>query len=370
MKKITDYIYHSDLKEADDKNLRLLFDNTNEHALCMFSKEGKIQIWNKSAEKITGYKKEEVIGQNYDIIFPQKGLKNRSFTSGLKLATRKGGSKWESICKRKDGTFFWASIDASCVKNGGDSIKCYVIIIENISERKEIEMQKDEYIGIASHELKTPISSLSLYSELLAERLHIETDKKTKQIFHDMKGQINRLVNLADDLFVVSEIERKKLTINKTPFNLNKSVSKVISDFQRSTATHKIKFQSSWKGFVLGDERRIAQVLVNLISNGIKYSPLSNKIIVGIASKKGKAVVFVRDFGKGIPIREQKNIFRRYFRSYSLEKGNIPGLGLGLYISREIVEKHGEDIWVRSREGKGSTFFFTLPKIKQKKFMM
>ncbi len=343
----------------DEKLLRLLFDNTNEHAICIITNNGIIRTWNKSAEKLLGFSAENIIGKNYSILFSKEGIKKRLPKKLIAEASRKEISRSENVCVRKDNTFFWGSLCVTPIKNGSRPHN-FVLIMQNISEKKEIERQKDEYIGIASHELKTPVAALSLYSELLADRLKTEHDKKTLQLFNDMKAQVSRMVNLIDDLLVVSEIERNKLSLNIKSFNINQLIRKVIHDFQTSTMTHNVIVDGKAKGNVSGDPNRITQVLVNLIANGIKYSPQANKILIKITNEKKKLIVSVQDFGQGITLREQRDIFRRYFRSYSLEKGNIPGLGLGLYISKKIIDNHGERIWVRSQRGRGSVFSFSL----------
>lgn len=151
--------------------------------------------------------------------------------------------------------------------------------MKSINLKTNIEKQKDEYIGIASHELRTPISSLSLYSELLADYVDFKSHKALK-IYQDMRSQIKRLVNLVDDLLVVNEIERNKLTLNIKPFNINKFVKDIIHNFKGVTVGHKIIFKSKVKCNVMGDENRLTQVLINLISNSIKYSPSADSIVV------------------------------------------------------------------------------------------
>jgi len=340
-----------------------IFDNTNGNAIFTLDKRGIIQIWSKSAEKLTNYKENSVIGKNYSLLFCDDEIKKKIPENILKIASKKNVSKSENRCIRNETKLFWASIVVNSVKDKKGNLKYFILIMEDITKKKEIERQKDEYIGIASHELRTPISSLSLYSELLAERLNLDADKKTLQIFQDIKGQIGRLVNLVDDLLIVNEIERDKLTINKIPFDLNLLLKKVIHNFQASTASHKIVFKSLNKGKVQGDQARVTQVLVNLIANGIKYSPKSNKIIVSCVYERDQAVVSIQDFGSGISLNDQKSIFRRYFRSYSLDSGNLPGIGLGLYISKKIIDQHHQKLWVKSKIGKGSIFFFSLSRV-------
>jgi PAS domain S-box-containing protein len=346
---------------SSDRNLSLVFDNTNDHAICLINKNGIIQNWNRSAENLIGYSKEYIIGKNYTILFSREAIRRKFPEKAIKIAEKNGLFKSENICVKKEGNFFWAGLTLNPVNiKSTNKLLGFVLIIEDISQRKESERQKDEYIGIASHELRTPVSALSLYAELLAERLNLENDKKTLQLFEDIKAQISRMVNLVEDLLVVNEIERNKLSLYKKPFDIHKLLKKVTHEFQGSTTTHKIILKGKGIGKVIADPNRISQVLVNLIANGIKYSPLNNKILVSLTKQKDKAIISVQDFGGGITKEEQKEIFRKYFRSYNTGKGNISGLGLGLYISKKIIDKHNEKMWVKSKKGEGATFFFSL----------
>jgi signal transduction histidine kinase len=138
-------------------------------------------------------------------------------------------------------------------------------------------------------------------------------------------------------------------------------ITEVIGNFQYTISSHVVKRTDTTKVKVHADKARIHQVLVNLISNAVKYSPDADKVKVSQKPDAKKVTVSIQDYGMGIPIEEQKRIYERFFRAKGKKEGDIPGLGLGLYISSEIVKQHGGELWAKSKEGKGSTFYFSLP---------
>lgn len=344
-----------------DRQLRVLFDNTNEHGICMLDNAGRIVSWNMSSERLIGYTEEEVVGKNYSIFFSKEEIRSKVFKKALSVAAKKGGFTAEGIRVRKDGTHFWARSYVTRVKDGKKGATFYVLITQDITQQRAIEQRRDEYIGIASHELKNPITTLSLYSELLARRLQIEGDKQNLLMLRDIQAQAARLVTLVDDLMIVSKIEGGRLELHKEVFNPNALIAKVIRDFQSSSPLHKITCTGVVGLEVNADKDRITQVLINLLTNAIKYSPQSDKVVIHIGRRKNKCTISIQDFGPGIAKRDLREIYTRFFRTSETMTGNVAGSGLGLYISKEIIKRHHERLWVKSAVGKGTTFFFTLP---------
>jgi signal transduction histidine kinase len=180
-----------------------------------------------------------------------------------------------------------------------------------------------------------------------------------------MGSQLNRLIDLINDLLDVTKINAGKLQFNDVEFEINAMVEEWTEDLQRTSSGHQIVVSSDGKGIVLGDKERIGQVLTNFITNAIKYSPNHNKINVHTTVKDGEAIVGVEDFGIGITQDNQAKVFEQFYRVSGDMQHTFPGLGIGLYISSEIIKRQGGKIWVESVPGKGSHFFFSLPLIKQ-----
>lgn len=240
----------------------------------------------------------------------------------------------------------------------GDNI---LLAIEDITDRKDIEQQKDSFIGIASHELKTPITTLKAYAQILKKRISQRNDSKDTYLIQNINDQTDRVANLISDLLDTSKIQAGKMIMTKKNFDLNVIVSKMIADFQHTTETHQIVKEGEIKGQVFGDQSRIEQVLSNLIANAIKYSANSDKVIVRMETDKKNAIVSVKDFGSGIEKHDQAKVFERFYRIRDKGETNVAGFGLGLYIAAEIIKGHQGKIWVESERGKGSKFYFTLP---------
>lgn len=240
----------------------------------------------------------------------------------------------------------------------GDNI---LLAIEDITDRKDIEKQKDIFIGIASHELKTPITAMKGYAQILEKRLSDRKDSKDIYLIENINKQTDRLTRLINDLLNTSRIQAGKLVLHKNNFDLDALVTKAVVDFQFATDSHQIIKEGELKELVNGDQNRIEEVLNNLITNAIKYSPEADKVIVRLGIDKNKAIVSVQDFGFGIDKSDQEKIFERFYRSNNKQEVSVAGFGLGLYIAAEVVKAHHGKIWLESIKGKGSTFYFTLP---------
>jgi signal transduction histidine kinase len=242
-----------------------------------------------------------------------------------------------------------------------NNTEAILLAFEDITDRKQIEIQKDDFIGIVSHELKTPLTSIKAFSQLLEKHLNRVEDTRGSYFLSKMTEQMERLTQLMASFVNVYKIQGGRLALHKKYFQIDDLIGSIVSDFQFTTQSYRITNNSLSKTKVYADRERIAQVLVNLISNAIKYSPNADKVVITSLKDTDKVTISVQDFGLGIPIQEQTKIFERFFRVKAKREMDISGLGLGLYISYEIVSQHKGKIWVESTEGKGSTFSFSLP---------
>lgn len=233
-------------------------------------------------------------------------------------------------------------------------------IILDITERKRLEQRKDEFIGIASHELKTPLTSIKGYVQILERIIEEMGDEKAKRLVSRTNTYINRLNSLIADLLDVSKIQSGKLEFDISTFDIHGLVKDAIESMEPTSNHHKIIFEESIHQDIVGDRHRLEQVVINLLSNAIKYSPDSDKVLVRISKDDKNVVIAVTDFGVGIALKNQTKLFQRFYRVESISR-DFSGLGIGLYISSEIVNRHNGKIWVQSEENKGSTFYFSLP---------
>lgn len=237
----------------------------------------------------------------------------------------------------------------------------YIGSCVDITERKELEKRKDEFIGIASHELKTPLTSIKAYTQILLKKLEKVKDAEVKRYLNRMIQHIDDLNELISDLLDVSKIEQHKLLFNKQNLSIMDLVKEVVDDFSALQDTHKLILEGSTDKMILGDKQRIKQVLINFISNAIKYSPGENKVIIRVGDDNRCILISVQDFGIGIPKQYLCKIFDRFYRVPGERKETFPGLGLGLYISSEIIKRHGGSVWVKSKKNAGATFYLSIP---------
>jgi signal transduction histidine kinase len=248
------------------------------------------------------------------------------------------------------------------------AINALVGNFRNITQRKkaeqqqqQLERQKDEFIAICSHELKTPLTSIKAYTHILTQRLRELKDAQSVEFLQKLDTQVNRLSGVVGDLLDATEIDSIGIRLQMDEFDLNELVVEVVEEVKQSSAEHVFTFDLATPQRVYGDKKRIGQVVENLLTNAIKYSPRGGGIEVATEKREQAVVVSVKDYGIGIPEPQQERIFDRFFRVSGDQQRTFPGLGLGLYISAEIVRRHSGDIWVESEEGKGSVFSFSLP---------
>ncbi|MBB6128653.1 PAS domain S-box protein [Mucilaginibacter lappiensis] len=226
-------------------------------------------------------------------------------------------------------------------------------------EIRKLNDKKEEFIGLASHELKTPVTSLSGYLQILNRSLP-DTDRN-KPFLQKALLQVKKLSELISDLLDVSKIETGQLPLSFSNFNITQIVQETIELIQYSTKTHQIVLQQPEQEIIISaDKQRIEQVIVNLLSNAIKYSPYEKLVNVAISVVHNEVRVAVQDYGMGILKEHQERIFSRFYRVEELAS-HISGLGIGLYISKEIITRHHGKLWLDSEPEKGSTFFFEIP---------
>src|SRR5215217_6017090 len=233
-------------------------------------------------------------------------------------------------------------------------------LLDEIEFRKQAEYKKDEFISIASHELKTPLTSVKGYMQLLGRSIEKGDLDKVKNHLAKAQIQLEKLNELIADLLDISKIESGKLKFNKKHFVMDVLLDNVIDIIHQSNPEFNIIRKGKASQEIYADEMRIEQVIINFLTNAIKYSPGTHEIQINVNVKDDKIYVGVRDFGIGIAPGQQKNVFEKFYR---VEETSIhfQGLGIGLYISSEIVKRHGGQIGVKSTMGEGSEFYFIIP---------
>lgn len=237
-----------------------------------------------------------------------------------------------------------------------------------ISREQAKQQARQEFLGLVSHELKTPVAVLKAYIELLMRKAELDPARASDEdVLTRMLEQADRMLAMIEQLLDLQKLETGQLSMEINQFDLMELARRVAENLQMASENHKITLNQNGRLMVLADKRRTEEVLFNLAENAVKYSPAGTDVLITVGTRRTaqgreEALVSVADRGVGIPEKELPRVFERFYqgRRGGFHRGHV-GLGLGLYIAREIVERHGGVIWAESTPGKGSTFYFTLP---------
>jgi signal transduction histidine kinase len=214
---------------------------------------------------------------------------------------------------------------------------------------------------MASHELKTPLTSIKGYVQLLQMMHEKSEDSFLKNALNSMDRQIKTLTSLISELLDVSKIKSGGLNFNKEHFELTELINEVVDEEKHINTHYLIPVNAKEKAMVFADRDRISQVIINFLSNAIKYSPQSKTVEVTCSNQDNQVIVEVKDFGIGISKKDQSRVFERFFRVEGTNERTFPGFGIGLFIASEIIRRHDGKIHLKSELGKGSVFSFELP---------
>lgn len=359
----------TDQKESEERAryLATLTENMVD-AVISTNKAHKIVSWNSGAELLYQWKLDEVRGKNMTkvlkTVFPHEQQGRMSVYE--KLAKH---SVWrgEVIHTRKDGVQIPILSSIALLKDSRGVLIGNVAVNRDITELKRLEKQKEEFLAVASHELKTPVTSLKAYGQVVKNRFARKGDTNSVVLMEKMDNQINKLTTLIIDLLDVTKIQSGKLQIRYEFFDFGQLITEIVEQMQLTTKQHIVITHLGKTKKIYADRERIAQVMINFLTNAIKYSSDAKQIKVSVTYVKNAIGFSVQDFGIGIPKKKQEKIFERFYRVEGKGKDTYPGLGLGLYISAEIIKQHGGEISFKSTEGKGSIFTFTIPLIDDKR---
>ncbi|MCC5626768.1 response regulator [Nostoc sphaeroides CHAB 2801] len=323
-----------------------------------------ITLFNQGAEKIFGYSAQEVIGQDLDVLLPQRFFQMHrqhvvDFGQSPNIA-RRMGERREIYGRRKDGTEFTAEASISKI----DMVKeiFYTVILRDITERKQIERMKDEFVSVVSHELRTPLTSIHGSLGMLASGLLPTDSEQGKRLLQIATESTERLVRLINDILDIERIESGKAKMEPEICNIVDLIAQAVNVMQPLADKAGVTLSiSALSGQVLADCDRIIQTLTNLLSNAIKFSSAGSTVWLGAQQQGDEVLLTVKDNGRGIPSDKLESIFERFQQVDSSDSRNHDGTGLGLAICKSIMQQHGGRIWVESVLGQGSTFYLTLP---------
>ncbi len=366
--------------ENERTRLRIILDQLPEGILITEVASGSVSYANPAAEQLLGISLEHLVGTPLDrhlqmptdIDSAGQTMVPWNFVV-IRALSEETVKTQETLVKRPDGSSVITLCSSAPLFSEKDVLTGAVLVFQDISAQKELEQLKNEFIAMASHELRSPITAIQGFAELLQTddaQVHASATARRKRALQQIIKQSHHLTTLIEEMLDLTRIEQARFTMNRTPQNVFKILSDVVESFVMTNNDHHIQLKieelETSQTFVSNlDEKRMVQVFSNVMSNAIKYSPVGSVIEVGLrATSKSYApkevLVWMKDRGIGIPASELPRIFQRFHRVGSLDP-SINGLGIGLYLVKEIVNHHEGHVWVESIEGQGSTFYIQLP---------
>ncbi len=344
----------------NEKLVRSLIENVKDYAIFMVDARGFIRTWNKGATAMTGYPAEEILNESLSTLFPKWNSRN-NVLKYLKIAKEKGEHKQEGWKMRKGDSLFWTETIISSLPITLANAQNFSVILHDISSRKRVDELKSEFTSIITHELQTPIAIMKIIVDNILRHSSKNLNSKiTIGSVRDLNGEVNRLGLLVENVLDIAKLRTKKFTLNLDDIELTSLINRVVRKLRLLADENKpIIVHPAKKVTVLADQIRIEQVLMNLIDNAIKFTP-----------KRGKVEIFLKVAGNMVTVSisnetdqliPENKYFLIFDKFYQLTKNPVKGLGLGLYISREIIKKHQGKMWASSNKDNRNIFHFTLP---------
>ena len=325
--------------------------------------DGRLTYFNQATMDYSGKNYNTFLEKNgwLDIVHPDEKAENeRLWIASIKNKT---AFTYEHRFRSKTGEYRWFLSRAIPQLDEFGNVTKWVGTSTDIDEMKRLDEHKNDFIKIANHELKTPLTTIKGYVQLLKKMRGNSDDKFLTNSLNTIENQVNKLNLLMGELLDISRIDSGKLPLHKDDFSLVKLVTETIEDIKAAEQSHQINFELRCVSDieVFADKDRITQVLNNLLTNAIKYSPAANKVNVELYIEQNSAIVSVQDFGIGMDSEELLKIFDRFYRVSGEDEVTFPGFGIGLFIVKDIMDRHKGKIWAESEKNTGSTFYFSLP---------
>ncbi len=332
--------------------------------------DGEVFYFNKLWTDFSGWSRKKIKKEGWGKLMHPDEL--QTVVRNWQQAVKTGDNfEMELRILDKNGDFKWHISRAIPVKDDNGKIILWVGANTEIQKIKEEEKIKEDFLKMASHELKTPVTSIKGYTQLLLSMLKNEEPYKFENIplipsLERIENQVSRLTRLISEILDLSRMDESKLELQRETFSMNELVENSVQDLKYTNEAYKIKIIHDDTVSVYADKDRINQVLINFITNAFKYSPNEINIIVRIYKVNGvNAAVSVKDKGIGIDKKDHEHLFERFYRVSGKDESTFTGFGIGLYLSKEIVERHQGTVTVKSIKGKGSEFIFTIPIVPQ-----
>ena len=357
---------------------RLLVEGVMDHALFTMDSNGCVTSWNGGAERLLGYVDAAIMGQNFSCIFTREDIQNRVPEKHLHKALIAGRADDEGWLVRGDRKQFWANVNITAMEANPGISRSFAIMVHDATEQRKIagvleearqerEGLQEKLLSHVSHELRTPLTAIYIFTTNLLDGIYGDLTSYQHEHLTLALENVQQLKSMVSDLLDITRVETHKLTIEPQHLSLAKLIDDVLSTCLTNAVLKNITLRSDVAPglpFVWADPARVRQILINLIDNGTKFAPRGGSVTVAsrpYVENEGFLCLSVSDTGCGISSENREIIFDRLSQVRSTTEASRGGLGLGLFISRELVSRHGGRIWVESELGQGSIFYFTLP---------
>ena len=369
-------ILESRLAETNGR-FRLLVEGVRDYALFIVDPTGCVTSWNSGAERMLGYVEAEIVGRNFSCIFTSEDIQNRVPEKQLDKALQAGRLEDEGWRVRQNRRQFWAHVNITTLMEGTGPFRGFAIIMQDVTERRKIAIVLEEarqerarlqenFLSHVSHELRTPLTAIYFFTTNVLDGLLGDLTPEQREHLASALDNVKQLKDMVSDLLDITRVETHKITVEPQHASPIKLVADAFSTCRTNATAKNITLRSDVAPglpFVWADPARVRQILTNLIDNAIKFTPESGTITVEgrLMAEDGFLCLSVSDAGCGISPENREIVFDRLAQVKSGAEVSRSGLGLGLFISKELVSRHGGRIWVESQLGHGSTFYFTLP---------
>jgi PAS domain S-box-containing protein len=389
---LTERRAHEESLRQSEERFRLLVDGVVDYAIFMLDANGRIVTWNTGAERINGYGADEIVGRHFSIFYPKDAVDSGWPEHELHVAAAEGRYQEEGWRVRKDGARFWADVTITALRDESGHLRGFAKLTRDLSERKRAETRegygelrdqileaeraarieaqqtarmKDEFLATLSHELRTPLSAILGWTQVLRMRTRGSDDHQVQQALTVIERNARAQVQLIDDLLELSRILSGQVRLDVQRVPMADVIRGAIESAQPAADAKGVRLESvldARRGVVSGDAGRLQQVIWNLLSNAIKFTSKGGKVQVLLERVNSHIEVTVSDTGIGISPDFLPHVFGRFTQQDSTPARKYGGLGLGLAISKQLVELHGGSIHAKSAgEGRGAAFIVRLP---------
>lgn len=377
---------------ASEERFRVLVEGVKDYAIFLLDPEGYITSWNEGARRIKLYEAGEIIGRHFSIFYPQPQVDSRKPWRELEIAAEVGRFEEEGWRLRKDGKRFWADVLITALHTEDGRLYGFAKVTRDLTERRrtarrleamrrreltklreharrmaDLEAAKSDFLRLASHELRGPMTVIRGYLALFAEGDLGELGQSARHVVAILRGKVEEANSIVDQLLETARLEENRLVLHLQPVDVRAVLDEAVERARLlASPRHELRVDvPDVPVMTLADPARLRTVLSNLVDNALKYSPSGGAVrcTVREPEETGEVVVEVADEGIGIDIEDMPRLFTRFGRLVTPQNSNIPGTGLGLFLSRELIRRHRGDITAVSVPGRGTTFRVTLPRL-------